>query len=96
MAGMYLADILMTDYSGFGVLTIAVIYGLRKSHFKAMLGGCVTLTLMSIGEFTCFIDLLLISHYNGKRGLNLKYIFYAFYPVHLFLLYLVCYFMKLV
>lgn len=96
VAGMLLADKLMTDYSGFGVLTIAVMYGLRKNHFKSMLGGCITLTLMSFGEVTCFLDLILTGRYNGKRGLNLKYLFYAFYPVHLFILYLICYFTKLV
>jgi hypothetical protein len=94
--GMLLADFLTTDYSGFGVLTIAVMYGLRRNHFKAILGGCATLVFMSFSEATCFIDLILIRFYNGKRGLSLKYVFYVFYPVHLFLLYLVCYFMKLV
>jgi hypothetical protein len=94
-AGILLADYLKTDYSGFGVLTIAVIYGLRKSPMKSILGGCVTLTIMSIGEITAFFDLILIRFYNGKRGLNLKYVFYLFYPVHLFLLYLICYFMKI-
>lgn len=95
-AGILLADKLLTDYSGFGVLTIAVMYGLRRNHFKSMLGGCITLNLMSVGEFPCFLDLILISRYNGKRGLNMKYLFYAFYPVHLFILYLICFFMKLV
>lgn len=96
MTGMVLAEILMTDYSGFGVLTIAVMYALRKNHFKSMLAGCTTLTIMSIGEFSSFFDLLLINHYNGERGWNLKYLFYLFYPVHLFILYLICYFMKIV
>jgi hypothetical protein len=96
VAGFLLAQVLSTDYAGFGVLTIAVMYGLRKSHFKTMLGGCITLTIMSIGECTAFFDLLLIRRYNGKRGINLKYVFYLFYPVHLFLLYLICYFTKLV
>jgi hypothetical protein len=95
-AGMILADLLATDYSEFGILTIAVIYGLRKSHFKSMLGGCITLTVMSFMEIPAFFDLILIRFYNGKRGMNLKYVFYAFYPVHLLLLYLICYFMNIV
>lgn len=95
IAGMLLADRFKTDYSGFGVLTIAIMYGLRKSHFKSMLGGCITLTVMTFSEFTSFFDLILIRFYNGKRGLNLKYVFYLFYPVHLSLLYLICYFMKI-
>ncbi|MGB4657996.1 MAG: TraX family protein [Mobilitalea sp.] len=95
VAGMAAANLLKTDYSAFGVLTIAVMYGLRKKPFKAMLGGCITLTIMSFSEITCFFTLIPAYLYNGKRGINLKYVFYLFYPVHLFLLYLICYFMKI-
>jgi TraX protein. len=95
-AGMILAEILKTDYSGFGVLTIALMYGLRKDRFKAMASGCVTLTVLSLGEISAFFNLIFIHFYNGKRGFNLKYIFYLFYPVHLLVLYLICYLMKLV
>lgn len=95
MIGMTAADLLKTDYSGFGVLTVAVVYGLRSNPVKAMLGACVTLTVMSMMEITSFVDLIIIRFYNGTRGLNLKYIFYAFYPVHLFILYLICRAMKL-
>lgn len=96
ITGMVLADFLMTDYSGFGVLTIAIMYALRKSRFKAMLAGCTTLTIMQFSEFSSFFNLFLINRYNGERGWKLKYLFYLFYPVHLFLLYLICYFMKIV
>jgi hypothetical protein len=94
--GMAVAEVLKTDYSAFGVLTIAVMYSLRKNSFKSMLGGCITLTIMSISEFTSFFTLIPLHFYNGKRGLKLKYVFYAFYPVHLFLLFLICYFLKLI
>jgi TraX protein. len=95
-AGMLLAKLLHTDYGGFGVLTIAIMYILRNNKMNSIVGGCVTLTIMSYGEFPSFLDLLLIRHYNGQRGLNLKYVFYLFYPVHLFLLYLICLFMKII
>ena len=36
--------------------------------------------------FTC-ISLVPICMYNGKQGPKVKYLFYAFYPVHLLLLY---------
>ena len=96
VAGMLLAEVLMTDYSGLGVLTIAVMYALRKIPFRSMLGGCIVLTIMSTFEFTSFFDLILIRFYNGKRGINLRYVFYAFYPVHLLILYLICYMMKII
>ncbi len=95
IAGIVLAELLKTDYAGFGVLTIAIMYRFRRSHFKSMLSGCITLTVMSLSEFTSLIDILLAYFYNGKRGLNLKYIFYAFYPVHLLTLYLICRFMNI-
>lgn len=90
--GMTIAEFLKTDYAGFGVLTIAVIYWLRRGYFISIMGGCATLTMMSVNEFPAFFALIPIWFYNGKRGLSLKYLFYIFYPVHLLLLYLICYF----
>ncbi len=84
------ADLLMTDYGGMGVITIALMYAFRQKPVKSMLAGCICLTIMDIMEATAFLMLIPVSRYNGRRGLNLKYIFYAFYPVHLGLLYLIC------
>lgn len=89
-AGILGAEFLRTDYGGFGVLTILVIHFLRKkSNALAMLAGCLVQTLCNIVEFTCLFDFLLVRKYNGQRGLKLKYVFYLFYPVHLFILYLI-------
>ncbi len=93
---MVAAELLKTDYAAMGVLTISVMYLYRFDKFKSMLWGCIVLTFMSIMEATAFLMLIPISKYNGKRGLNIKYFFYAFYPVHLGLLYLVCKWMGLV
>ena len=87
--GMLLADFLKTDYSSIGILTITMMYLFRKNHFKSMLAGCITLTLFNTMEITSFLDLIPVKKYNGERGLQMKYFFYAFYPVHLFLLYLI-------
>lgn len=35
------------------------------------------------------ISVILISMYNGKRGMKMKYFFYVFYPAHFLVLYLV-------
>lgn len=85
----FAADLLMTDYAGMGVITIALMYAFRKSHVKSMLAGCISLTIMEISEAAAFLMLIPISRYNGRRGINLKYVFYAFYPVHLAILYLI-------
>lgn len=86
---MLAAEMLHTDYASMGVLTITVMYLFRKRKTLSMAAGCVVLTLMSLGEITAFAALIPIALYNGKRGLKMKYFFYAFYPAHLLLLYLI-------
>ena len=44
-------------------------------------------------EFVAMLGVIFIWLYNGKRGLKMKYFFYAFYPVHLLILWLITYFM---
>ncbi len=86
---MWAANLLRTDYAGTGVLTVTVMYLFRKSNRLAMGCGCVVLTAMSFNEVTAFLAVIPASLYNGKRGLKLKYFFYAFYPVHLLILWIV-------
>ena len=88
-AAMFAADFLRTDYSGMGVLTIAVMYLFRKRKVISMLSGCVVLTIMSISEITAFFTLIPVALYNGERGLKMKYFFYIFYPAHLLIIYLI-------
>lgn len=92
---MCAAEAMMTDYSGMGVLTIGVMYFYRKKKVISALAGCIVLTIMSVSEITAFFVLIPIALYNGSRGLKMKYFFYAFYPVHLALLYLICLWMGL-
>lgn len=102
VAGYLLADYLKTDYAGMGVMTIVVMYLVRrvgkfadsrKNRVLAMGAGCLLLTVMSFIEITAFFALIPAALYNNERGWKMKYFFYAFYPVHLFLLWLICYFM---
>lgn len=93
IAGVLVADALMTDYSGWGIITIALMYFFRSNKFRSMLVGCISLTVMSFIEATAFFMLIPVSKYNGQRGLKIKYFFYVFYPVHLFILYLIAYFL---
>lgn len=86
---MLAADLLRTDYGGMGVLTIAFMYLFRRGKVRSMLAGCIVLSVMSLSEITAFLTLIPVAFYNGERGLKLKYFFYAFYPVHLLIIWLI-------
>lgn len=93
-AAMAVADLLRTDYGGMGVLTIAAMYCFRQNRVLSMTAGCGALNLMSLlqmnpMEIPAFFTLLPVAFYNGERGWKMKYFFYAFYPVHLLLLWLI-------
>ena len=60
------------------------IYGYLPIEVQQIIAGCVAFCW----ELTAPIAFLPIAFYNGKRGLKIKYFFYAFYPVHLLVLYL--------
>ncbi len=86
---MSIAYYLHTDYSYKGVLAITLMYLFRRNRlFKCVLGE--TPFYYEPCAFFSIIPLLL---YNNKRGTfrwkYTKYIFYAFYPAHLLILYII-------
>lgn len=85
-----IAHVLHTDYGSSGVLTIVILYLLRNHRMLAFFAACVELSLHNVSEFTTLFMLFPVALYNGERGKGInKYIFYAFYPVHILALYLV-------
>ncbi|MBQ4530507.1 MAG: conjugal transfer protein TraX [Lachnospiraceae bacterium] len=77
------AELLKTDYSGFGVVMIALLYLLRKQKKRQ----CITGAIGFCWEVTAIFSFVLIYFYNGQKGRKInKYFFYAFYPVHLAIL----------
>lgn len=86
VAGAVLAEVVNTDYGAIGVISIMLLYVLRNHKVLQIIGGCVAF----LWEFTAPLAFVPIGFYNGKRGLKLKYFFYAFYPLHLLILYLIC------
>ena len=77
---------LKTDYGILGICCLAAFYFFRYQPVQAALLGCLILNLDWFGEPAAFLALIPIYLYNGKRGLQLKYAFYSFYPLHLLLL----------
>lgn len=95
MAGaMALAQFLGADYSWAGVACILVMYLLRQNRGACLVMGYLAFLLL-LGEFETLPAFLLLALYRGKKGFSAKYFFYAFYPVHLILLYLTCILMNL-
>ncbi|MCD8069348.1 MAG: conjugal transfer protein TraX [Lachnospiraceae bacterium] len=85
-----LAQILNTDYGGWGVAVIYIFYLLHDWKTLAAVAGVVALTIMQSIEIFGFPGIFCINAYNGTRGRQMKYFFYVFYPVHLLLLYGLC------
>lgn len=85
-AGVAAAELLGTDYAGTGVVCIMVLYLFRNQKAAQAIAGATVFSW----EITAPLAFLPILAYNGRRGLNLKYFFYGFYPLHLILIYLVC------
>ncbi len=80
-----------TDYGAMGVALILVLYLLHDRPFaRDLLAGGVLAAMIPFGSH--WIELFgiaafpLFHLYNGKRGRQMKYFFYVFYPAHLLLL----------
>lgn len=84
---MLLAEGLQTDYGAVGILVIALLYLFRMDRMRAGGYAGIVLALTSLEGIGAFAALYPMKRYNGQRGLRLKYVFYAFYPVHLLILF---------
>ena len=98
-AGLFylLGDIIKCDWHGFGIALVAVFYIFRKSKIMQMFFATAAIFMTFFKPFSvnlyAFLGLIPIIFYNGKRGKDLRYLFYAFYPAHLFVFALIRYIM---
>lgn len=90
IACMLAAFYLHVDYAQSGVLAIILMYFFRKYNLIGMLLACACVTQGIPFNRYAYIALIPAALYNGKRGLNVKWIFYLFYPIHLLLLWGLC------
>lgn len=86
VVGCLAALVLQTDYNAYGIICIVVLYLFHNNKRNQTIAGCAVFAL----EVTAPLAFFAIWRYNGERGLKMKYFFYAFYPVHLLIIYLIC------
>ena len=87
--GGIIAHIMNTDYSWVGVFAIAIMYLYKEVRIVGALAMCTMLMGAGNMQIYGFAAVIPIALYNGKRGINLKWFFYAFYPVHLLVYWIV-------
>jgi hypothetical protein len=91
--GVVMGQLLYVDHGGFGVLMV-IVFVLYKDRRKEQYGfvSIIILTVAILSDWIyafSAVALAPISFYNGSRGMKAKYIFYAFYPLHLLGIYIV-------
>lgn len=105
----YIGNLLNVDYGFWGIIVIFSFY-LFKNNKLAMILSYVILCIIRYGLFiidngfyiqyiylglATIFPIIFISLYNGKQGYKIKYLLYVFYPVHLLLLYLFMWYLKI-
>ena len=83
-ATLALGELFKTDYGAYGVAMVYVFYFL-KDNIKVrniILAGLLIMQL-------AILAIIPLNMYNGEKGMKSGRILYFFYPLHLFLLYLV-------
>lgn len=84
---------LRTDYGFFGAMLPVMIYAFKDFRLKlcALTLGLTFIALMLGGvQWWAYLSLAFMIFYDGTRGkINLKYLFYVYYPLHLGVIYLI-------
>ena len=78
------------DYDIGGIAMILCFYLFRSCPWERFLSvGAINICYEGDIQAAAILALIPVHLYNGKKGPSVKYFFYAFYPVHLFALYLI-------
>lgn len=94
-----LAFVLNVDYKWYGVLLIVLFYLFDIKNVKEFPWLLFSLIIISFAyvalnnssgsQYYAMLSLIILAFSNGKKGFNLKYLFYAFYPLHMLILSLI-------
>ena len=90
------------DYGVFGVLLVLCFYFVKNKYLKLSLASLILilfslndmlvygLSLFSFVYLFALMSIVILMFYNGEKGkLNFKWFFYAFYPMHLLVIYII-------
>ena len=88
-------------YGMLGIVLVLAFYFIKDEMLRNILAVCILFGMSvvnclkfgwnftNISQAFSIISILIICFYNNKKGkINLKYLFYFFYPVHLLIIYL--------
>lgn len=80
------ANYIGADYRYGGVLLVVILYLLRGIRIAGVALGYAWISWYNSNEIYAFLAMVLLQCYNGRRGQQLRYFYYLFYPGHLLLL----------
>ena len=84
---LILSIILNVDYQALGVSLVLIFYLSPNILLSLLLYLIIEITLdVNNIQLYSLISFIFIYFYNGKKGKNIKYFFYLYYPLHLLLL----------
>lgn len=84
------AFFLQFDYGIFGILFIFLLYFFKDNRLAQIFAGVLSFGLYGLKDGISELAVLAfipIYFYSGRKGKNIKYFFYIFYPAHLLLLF---------
>lgn len=84
---LILSIILNVDYQALGISLVLIIYLSPNILLSLLLYLIIAITLdVNNIQLYSLIAFIFIYFYNGKKGKDIKYFFYLYYPLHLLLL----------
>ncbi len=99
---VFLGKILRVDYGWYGVLSVFLLYVFRERKILRIFAFAMLNliyyqnrlflenSLPYLNSYVCTtIPVIFLLFYNGKLGRKTKYLYYLFYPLHMFLFYMI-------
>lgn len=98
---LLIGELLKVDYAYYGPLMVMIFYvfkDLKKNFLPVLILFLLATALFTytsgslLIQYFAVLTLFILLFYNGKKGKDIKYWFYTFYPLHMIILGLIKYF----